>query len=163
MTQRGSLINTKEIGLPDELLRMSELLAANVHHRWVQRRFADGWQYGAKRDDNRKEDPSLVPYSELSQTEKEYWRETALDTIKTILACGFELNSSCPGQSSRSPEEYSSVLAHAVDTFGSRINANAWLNKPNRLFHNQTPLQILTEDPAAVEEELVRIDHGMFV
>ncbi|MGB7555869.1 MAG: MbcA/ParS/Xre antitoxin family protein [Candidatus Korobacteraceae bacterium] len=60
-------------------------------------------------------------------------------------------------------KEYADVLAHAVETFGSRTNANAWLNKPNRLFHNQTPLQILTEDPAAVEEELVRIDHGMFI
>ena len=59
--------------------------------------------------------------------------------------------------------EYANVLAHAVDTFGSRGNANAWLNRPNRIFANQTPLQILTGDPAAVEEELVRIDHGMFV
>jgi Protein of unknown function (DUF2384) len=59
--------------------------------------------------------------------------------------------------------EYATVLAHAVDTFGSRPNANAWLHRPNRMFANQTPLQILTEDPAAVEEELVRIDHGMFV
>ncbi|MFZ0313211.1 MAG: MbcA/ParS/Xre antitoxin family protein [Candidatus Korobacteraceae bacterium] len=48
-------------------------------------------------------------------------------------------------------------------TFGSRVNANTWLNKPNRVFHNQSPLQILTQDPAAVEEELVRIDHGMFL
>lgn len=61
------------------------------------------------------------------------------------------------------PMEYAAILAHAVDTFGSRTNANAWLNKPNRVFHNLTPLQILTEDPAAVEEELVRIDHGMYV
>ena len=59
--------------------------------------------------------------------------------------------------------EYAGVLAHAVDTFGSRTNANAWLNRPNRVFNNQSPLQILTQDPAAVEEELVRIDHGMFV
>jgi putative toxin-antitoxin system antitoxin component (TIGR02293 family) len=59
--------------------------------------------------------------------------------------------------------EYAQVLAHAVDTFGSKTNANAWLNRPNRMFANQTPLQVLTEDPAAVEEELVRIDHGMFV
>ena len=58
---------------------------------------------------------------------------------------------------------YAPVLAHAVETFGSQTNANAWLNRPNRMFANQTPLQILTEDTAAVEEELVRIDHGIFV
>ncbi len=61
------------------------------------------------------------------------------------------------------PIAYAAVLKHAVETFGSRTNANAWLNKPNRVFHNQSPLQILTEDPAAVEEEFVRIDHGMFI
>jgi hypothetical protein len=62
----------------------------------------------------------------------------------------------------RQTVEYASVLAHAVDTFGSRTRANAWLNRPNRIFNNQSPLQVLTQDPAAVEEELVRIDHGMF-
>jgi hypothetical protein len=62
-----------------------------------------------------------------------------------------------------SPSEYATVLDHAVETFGSRTNANAWLNKPNRIFNNRSPLQILTLDPPAVEEELVRIDHGMFV
>jgi hypothetical protein len=65
--------------------------------------------------------------------------------------------------SDRDTMEYAKILAHAVETFGSRTNANAWLNKPNRVFHNHTPLQILTEDPGAVEEELVRIDHGMFI
>lgn len=58
--------------------------------------------------------------------------------------------------------QYAKVLAHAVDTFGSRTRANAWLNRPSRIFNNQSPLQVLTQDPAAVEEELVRIDHGMF-
>ncbi len=58
--------------------------------------------------------------------------------------------------------EYATVLAHAVDTFGSRTRANAWLNRPSRIFNNQSPLQVLTQDPAAVEEELLRIDHGMF-
>ena len=58
--------------------------------------------------------------------------------------------------------EYAEVLAHAVEIFGSRIRANAWLNRPSRIFNNQSPLQVLTENPGAVEEELVRIDHGMF-
>jgi uncharacterized protein (DUF2384 family) len=58
--------------------------------------------------------------------------------------------------------EYAEVLAHAVEIFGSRIRANAWLNRPSRIFNNQSPLQVLTEDPASVEEELVRIDEGIF-
>lgn len=58
--------------------------------------------------------------------------------------------------------EYAAVLAHAVETFGSRARANAWLNRSSRIFNNQSPLQILTQDPAAVEEELIRIDDGIF-
>jgi len=58
--------------------------------------------------------------------------------------------------------EYAAVLAHAVDIFGSRLRANAWLNRPNRIFNNQSPIQILTQDPQAVEEELVRIEEGIF-
>jgi uncharacterized protein (DUF2384 family) len=58
--------------------------------------------------------------------------------------------------------EYAQVLAHAVDTFGSRTRANAWLNRSSRIFNNQSPLQVLTQDPASVEEELVRIDDGIF-
>jgi uncharacterized protein (DUF2384 family) len=81
-----------------------------------------------------------MPPDEVSKLVEEFWR-----------------------YADRQMTEYAEVLAHAVDTFGSRINANAWLNKPNRVFHNQSPLQILTEDPGAVEEELVRIDHGMFI
>ena len=58
---------------------------------------------------------------------------------------------------------YASVLAHAVETFGSRTKANAWLNRPTRVFGNRSPIQVITQYPRAVEEELVRIDHGMFV
>ncbi len=58
--------------------------------------------------------------------------------------------------------QYAKVLAHAVDTFGSRARANSWLNRPSRIFSNHSPLQVLIQDPAAVEEELVRIDDGIF-
>jgi uncharacterized protein (DUF2384 family) len=79
-------------------------------------------------------------------------------------------HSSAPAKSGKSKSrqvsehvmEYAGVLAHAVDTFGSRMRANAWLNRPNRIFNNQSPLQVLTQDPEAVEEELVRIDDGIF-
>jgi hypothetical protein len=57
--------------------------------------------------------------------------------------------------------EYATVLAHAVDTFGSKIKAEAWLNRGNRVFNNRSPLQVLIQDPSAVEQELFRIDYGI--
>ncbi len=41
--------------------------------------------------------------------------------------------------------------------------ANEWLNRSNVVFNGRSPIQVLTDDPAGVEEELVRIDHGMLV
>lgn len=56
-----------------------------------------------------------------------------------------------------------SILAHALDTFGSKEKAEHWMNRPNPLFDNKTPAQLMSTDPAAVEAELVRIDHGVYM
>ena len=84
-------IDTTNIILPDDLLELTEKIAENVHEVWSKGRIAEGWTYGEKRDDNKKETPCLVPYSELPENEKEYDRNTALETIKTILSLGYEI------------------------------------------------------------------------
>lgn len=84
-------IDTTNIILSDDLLELTEKIAENVHEVWSKGRIAEGWTYGEKRDDNKKETPCLVPYSELPENEKEYDRNTALETIKTILSLGYEI------------------------------------------------------------------------
>ena len=77
-------LNTDGIELPPELLELTEQVAANVHEVWAAARKAEGWKYGKKRNDRRKEHPCLVPYCELSESEKEYDRRTAIETLKVI-------------------------------------------------------------------------------
>jgi len=84
-------IDTTSIILPADLLDLTEKIAENVHEVWSKGRIAEGWTYGKKRDDNKKETPCLVPYSELPENEKEYDRNTALETIKTILSLGYKI------------------------------------------------------------------------
>ncbi len=84
-------INTDNIVLDDELLKLAELLAENVHDVWATGRISEGWTYGEHRDDNRKQTPCLVPYSDLPESEKEYDRNTALSTIKAIIASGYHI------------------------------------------------------------------------
>jgi len=84
-------IDTTNIILSDDLLELTEKIAENVHEVWSKGRIAEGWTYGKKRDDNKKETPCLVPYSELPENEKEYDRNTALETIKTILSLGYKI------------------------------------------------------------------------
>ena len=84
-------VDTTAVALPQALLELTEKIAENVHEVWSKGRIAEGWTYGEKRDDNKKETPCLVPYSELPENEKEYDRNTALETIKTILSLGYKI------------------------------------------------------------------------
>ncbi|MEE0894784.1 MAG: RyR domain-containing protein, partial [Bacteroidales bacterium] len=54
-------------------------------------RKADGWNYGPQRNDEKKENPCLVPYSQLPEREKDYDREMAVNTIKLLLKLGYEI------------------------------------------------------------------------
>jgi uncharacterized protein (DUF2384 family) len=56
-----------------------------------------------------------------------------------------------------------SIAAHALATFGTAGKAEHWMNRPNPLFQGKTPRQVIEFDLVAVEAELVRIDHGVYM
>lgn len=85
-------IDTTDITLPEELLELTEKIAENVHENWAVGRISEGWSYGEKRDDAQKKTPCLVPYHKLSESEKEYDRRTALETLKLIVALGYKIS-----------------------------------------------------------------------
>lgn len=85
-------IDTSEIVLPNDLIELTEQIAENVHEVWSQNRINDGWKYGEVRNDANKETPCLVPYSELPESEKEYDRKTAFETIKLIIKLGYKIS-----------------------------------------------------------------------
>jgi RyR domain len=81
------------VQIPSDLLGLVEQLAEACHDIWSRQRLEDGWRYGPHRDDQKKEHPGLVPYQDLSETEKEYDRKVSLGIIKTILAWGYRIES----------------------------------------------------------------------
>jgi hypothetical protein len=83
--------DTSRVKVPPEITGLTELLAQNAHENWAGQRMEDGWRCGPRRDDTKKEQPSLVPYEELSEEEKRYDRRTAIETIETILALGYRM------------------------------------------------------------------------
>lgn len=87
-------IDTSGVELPADLLELTEKIAENVHENWSAGRIADGWTYGEERDDEKRTTPCLVPYDELSEEEKEYDRNTALQTLKLIMALGYKIEKS---------------------------------------------------------------------
>jgi hypothetical protein len=91
MTYQPKPIDTSRVVLPAELEAVTELLARNVHENWAQQRLHDGWRYGPSRDDARKEHPRLVPYEQLPESEKEYDRTTAMETVRAIIGLGYRV------------------------------------------------------------------------
>jgi ryanodine receptor 2 len=91
MSYQPQPIDTAAVTLPGELLQLTERLAEHAHDVWARQRLADGWTYGPQREDARKEHPCLVPYDQLPESEKQYDRNAALETIKAILALGYRV------------------------------------------------------------------------
>lgn len=84
-------IDTSSVVLPEELARLAEELAKNVHEVWAKTRIEQGWTYGDTRDDLRKQHPCIVPYDELSEREKEFDRNTSQETLRLIIKLGFKI------------------------------------------------------------------------
>lgn len=54
--------------------------AAWSHENWMEHKLKDGWRWGPKKDAEKKEHPSLLPYRMLSETEK------SKDTLFSVIA-----------------------------------------------------------------------------
>jgi hypothetical protein len=89
-------LDTSQVRLTDDIRELTEMLAKNTHDVWARQRISDGWRYGPQRDDKRKQHPGLVPYEELSDAEQEYDRQTALETLKAIIALGYRVSKPRP-------------------------------------------------------------------
>lgn len=84
-------IDTANIALNRELSELTEKLAENAHDNWALMRLRDGWTYGPSRNDTSKQHPNLVAYDELSEADKDLDRGTSMETIKAMLALGYEI------------------------------------------------------------------------
>ena len=81
-TYTPSPLNTENITLPDNLTELTEAMARNVHEVWALGRVKEGWKYGETRNDELKTHPGLVPNEELPDSEREYDRQKAKQTLK---------------------------------------------------------------------------------
>ena len=85
-------IDTRDIELPESLMALTEQIAENVHDIWAVNKIKEGWTYGETKDLVKKTTPQLVPYSELPEREKEYDRNTAMETLRLIVKLGYEIS-----------------------------------------------------------------------
>ena len=84
-------ISLDNVKLTEEFTELQEAIAENAHEVWAEARIREGWSYGDVRDDTNKHHPDLIPYSALPDSEKEYDRKMALNTIKLVKKLGFDI------------------------------------------------------------------------
>lgn len=84
-------ISTEDVELAKDILELSEQIAENVHEVWAASRMSEGWTYGKERNDALKQHPCLIPYDKLPETEKDYDRNTAMQTLKLIQKLGYTI------------------------------------------------------------------------
>jgi hypothetical protein len=94
MNYNPNPIPTNAVGLGPQILQLTELLARNAHEIWAKKRLGDGWTYGPVRNDAEKQHPCLISYDELPESEKDYDRALALETLRVILALGYRIEKS---------------------------------------------------------------------
>lgn len=73
----------------DDLNELWEAIAENLHDVWAKQRMKEGWTYGSERNDSLKQHPDIVPYCSLKDSEKEYDRLMAQNTLKLVKKLGF--------------------------------------------------------------------------
>lgn len=79
------------VALDPAVAALAERLARNVHEAWAARRLEEGWRYGERRDDAERRHPCLVPYEELTESERAYDRLTVERTLKAAVKLGCEI------------------------------------------------------------------------
>ncbi|MDE6418871.1 MAG: Ryanodine receptor Ryr [Duncaniella sp.] len=84
-------IDVADIDLDADLLDLTEAIAENAHDTWARARMDEGWTYGPVRDDARRQHPDLIPYAQLPDSEKEYDRIMAMNTLRLVKRLGFEI------------------------------------------------------------------------
>ena len=70
MSYQPRPIDVGHIELTPEILALTERLAENAHDLWGEKRLAEGWTLGPKKDGDLKQTPLLVPYADLPESEK---------------------------------------------------------------------------------------------
>jgi class 3 adenylate cyclase len=138
-------IDTSLIDLPSDLHELVEVLAENRHDVWAQQRLSNGWSHRQERDEAGKKHSCLIPYQELPESEKQYERNTAVETVKLILKLGYSLvppntnrdiqNGSPISSHSPSLDEIDSLNLSSLIPFWHSHTPGEWSNSPEVYKH----------------------------
>ncbi|UBF29090.1 TRAFs-binding domain-containing protein [Kovacikia minuta CCNUW1] len=105
LTYQPKPISTANVTLTAEYLKLTEVLARNIHEIWAKHQFDLGWSQGSQYSEIDRQHPYLIPYDELPAAEKQSRRLAILETLKTLLALGYRVEASDAANLSLSLED----------------------------------------------------------
>lgn len=85
-------LDTREIELGEKMMELVDLLAKNTHNVWAREKINRGWTYGVNEDPIHKRSPHLVPYEVVDARIKQANKDTAAETIRTLMLYGLYLD-----------------------------------------------------------------------
>lgn len=68
-----------------------ERLAEAAHKVWMDGKLRDGWEYGPETDKDKKIHCCLVPYDQLSESDKDSDRDMVRGIPEIMAAAGFKM------------------------------------------------------------------------
>ncbi|XP_056284489.1 ryanodine receptor 3 [Pseudoliparis swirei] len=90
-------INTANISLPEKLQYVANKYAEHSHDKWSSEKVSAGWTHGDSLSEQAKTHPLLKPYKALSEKERETYRWPVRESLKSMLAMGWNVESTKEG------------------------------------------------------------------
>uniref|UniRef100_A0A7N6BF62 Ryanodine receptor 3 n=1 Tax=Anabas testudineus TaxID=64144 RepID=A0A7N6BF62_ANATE len=93
-------INTANISLPEKLEYIANRYAEHSHDKWSSDKVSvsAGWKHGDSLDEQSKTHPLLKPYKSLSEKERETYRWPVRESLKSMLAMGWNIERTKEGE-----------------------------------------------------------------
>ncbi|XP_029984596.1 ryanodine receptor 3 [Sphaeramia orbicularis] len=91
-------INTANISLPEKLEYIANKYAEHSHDKWSSEKVSAGWKLGDSIDEQAKSHPLLKPYKALSEKERETYRWPVKESLKSMLAMGWNIERTKEGE-----------------------------------------------------------------
>ncbi|XP_044571096.1 ryanodine receptor isoform X10 [Drosophila ananassae] len=85
-------LDLSAVTLTPKLEELVDQLAENTHNLWARERIQQGWTYGLNEDSDNHRSPHLVPYAKVDEAIKKANRDTASETVRTLLVYGYVLD-----------------------------------------------------------------------
>nr|XP_019953023.1 PREDICTED: ryanodine receptor 3 [Paralichthys olivaceus] len=117
-------INTVNISLPEKLEYIANKYAEHSHDKWSSEKVSAGWKHGDNMDEQNKTHPLLKAYKALSEKERETYRWPVRESLKSMLAMGWNVERTKEGEAifqQRESEKQRKISESQVNGFSPAV------------------------------------------